>query len=261
MTASFHVTAFKMRKALALSLDDTKTAVNKLHEMLNVVAGMLIVVACLLILKVATTHFFIFFGSQVLLATFMFGNTCKTTFESIIFLFVLHPFDVGDRVEIDGVQLIVDEMSILKTAFLKSDNLKLYYPNNILSAKPIYNFYRSPDMEDTVDFCIHISTSGEKIVAMKERITRYVDNRSDHWHPAPLIVMRDIEDLNKLKFSIWVAHKMSFQDMPERWARRSLLLEEMIKTFRELDMEYWLLPLDVNVRSTSSTRMPSNWKT
>ncbi|KAL8529790.1 hypothetical protein ACS0TY_007013 [Phlomoides rotata] len=232
------ITAFKERKALALSLDGSKTAVNKLHKILNIVAGTLIVVACLVILKVATTHFFIFFGSQVLLATYMFGNTFKTTLESIIFLFVLHPFDVGDRVEIDGVELIVDEMSLLKTAFLKTDNLRLYYPNNILSTKPIYNFYRSPDMEETIDFCIHISTSGEKIAVMKERITRYVDNRSDHWHPAPLIVMKDIEDLNKLKFSIWITHKTSFQDMPERWTRRSLLLEEMIKIFRELNMEY-----------------------
>ena len=36
----------------------------------------------------------------------MFGNTCKTTFEAIIFLFVMHPFDVGDRCEVDEVQVI-----------------------------------------------------------------------------------------------------------------------------------------------------------
>lgn len=35
----------------------------------------------------------------------MFGNTCKTAFEAIIFVFVVHPFDVGDRCLIDGVQV------------------------------------------------------------------------------------------------------------------------------------------------------------
>lgn len=91
---------------------------------------------------------------------------------------------------------------------------------------------------------------------------RYVDNRSDHWYPAPLIVMRDMEDMNRLKFSVWLSHKMNFQDMGERWTRRSLLVEEMVKIFRELDIEYRLLPLDVNVRNMppiSSSRVPSNW--
>ncbi|KAL0325942.1 UNVERIFIED_CONTAM: Mechanosensitive ion channel protein 8 [Sesamum radiatum] len=256
------VNAFRERRALALSLNDTKTAVNKLHQMLNVLVGVLIIVIWLLILKVATTHFFIFLSSQLLLVVFMFGNTCKTTFEAIIFLFVMHPFDVGDRVEVDGVQMVVEEMNILTTVFLKFDNHKIYYPNSVLSTKPIHNYYRSPDMGDAIDFCVHISTPIEKIATMKERITKYVDNRSDHWYPAPAIVMRDVEDMNRLKFSVWLSHKMNHQDMGERWARRALLVEEMVKTFRELDIEYRMLPLDVNVRNMppiSSSRLPSNW--
>ncbi|KAL8514870.1 hypothetical protein ACS0TY_013815 [Phlomoides rotata] len=256
------VTAFRERRALALSLNDTKTAVNKLHHMLNALVGVLIVVIWLLILKVATTHFLVFLSSQALLVVFMFGNTCKTTFEAIIFLFVMHPYDVGDRVEVDGVQMIVEEMNILTTVFLKFDNHKIYYPNSVLCTKPIHNYYRSPDMGDSIDFCIHISTPGEKIAAMKERITRYVDNKSEHWYPAPMIVMRDVEDLNRLKFSIWLSQRMNFQDMGERWTRRALLVEEMVKIFRELDIEYRMLPLDVNVRNMppiSSSRVPSNW--
>ncbi|KAK6118841.1 hypothetical protein DH2020_047408 [Rehmannia glutinosa] len=208
------VNAFRERRALALSLNDTKTAVNKLHQMLDALVAVLIIVIWLLILKVATTHFFIFLSSQLLLVVFMFGNTCKTTFEAIIFLFVMHPFDVGDRVEVDGVQMVVEEMNILTTVFLKFDNHKIYYPNSVLSTKPIHNYYRSPEMGDAIDFCIHISTPFEKIALMKERITR-----------------------------------MNHQDMGERWARRALLVEEMVKTFRDLDIEYRLLPMDVNVRN------------
>ncbi|KZV33177.1 mechanosensitive ion channel protein 8-like [Dorcoceras hygrometricum] len=256
------VNAFRERRALALSLNDTKTAVNKLHQMMNVLVGVIIVVIWLLILKVATTHFFIFLSSQLLLVVFMFGNTCKTTFEAIIFLFVMHPFDVGDRVEVDGVQMIVEEMNILTTVFLRYDSLKIYYPNSVLSTKPINNYYRSPDMGDSIDFCIHISTPVEKIAIMKERIIRYIENKSDHWNPAPFVVMRDIEDMNRLKWSVWPSHKMNHQDMGERWARRALLVEEMVKIFRELDIEFRLLPVDVNVRHMpplSSARLPSNW--
>ena len=47
----------------------------------------------------------LFLSSQLLLVVFMFGNTAKTVFEAIIFVFVMHPFDVGDRCVIDGVQV------------------------------------------------------------------------------------------------------------------------------------------------------------
>ncbi|KAL8135724.1 hypothetical protein AgCh_010380 [Apium graveolens] len=218
------VNAFRERRALALSLNDTKTA--------------------------------------LLLVVFVFGNTCKTTFEAIIFLFVMHPFDVGDRCEVDGVQMVVEEMNILTTIFLRYDNQKIIYPNSVLATKFISNFYRSPDMGDAIDFCIHISTSAEKIATMKERITRFIENKSEHWYPAPLIVLRDLDDMNRLKISIWLSHRMNFQDMGERWVRRALLVEEIIKVCRELDIEYRMLPVDVNVRNmpaVTSTRVPSNW--
>lgn len=51
--------------------------------------------------------------SQVLVMIFIFGNTLKTTFEAIIFLFVMHPFDVGDRCLIDGVQVPTKNSKLL----------------------------------------------------------------------------------------------------------------------------------------------------
>lgn len=85
---------------------------------------------------------------------------------------------------------------------------------------------------------------------------------SDHWYPAPMIVLRDIEDMNRLKISLWLSHRINFQDMGERWVRRALVVEEMIKTFKELEIEFRMLPLDVNVRNMPamvSNRLPSNW--
>lgn len=76
--------------------------------MINAIVGIVIVVISLVILGIAKSKFFVLLGSQVLVVSFVFGNTAKTLFESIIFLFVIHPFDVGDRCEIDGVQVHID---------------------------------------------------------------------------------------------------------------------------------------------------------
>ncbi|KAK7280609.1 hypothetical protein RJT34_25674 [Clitoria ternatea] len=255
------VNAFRERRALALTLNDTKTAVNKLHRMLNFLVAIIILIVWLLILEIATTKFLLFVSSQLVLVAFIFGNTCKTIFEAIIFLFVMHPFDVGDRCDIDGVQMIVEEMNILTTIFLGFDNKKIMVPNSVLATKAINNYYRSPDMGDILEFHIHIATPVEKIALIKQRINSYFDSKKEHWYPSPFIVFKDHDILNSVKMAIWPTHRMNFQNMGERYIRRSLLIEEMIKIFRELDINYRLLPLDVNVRAlpTSSERVPPSW--
>lgn len=74
--------------------------------------------------------------------------------------------------------MVVEEMNILTTVFLRYDNQKIVYPNSTLSTKAIGNYYRSPDMGDGVEFCIHVSTPAEKIATMKHRITRQVIAKS-----------------------------------------------------------------------------------
>lgn len=100
------VDSFRERRALALTLNDTKTAVKKLHSVVNIIVGTIIVIVWLVILQIATSQFLLFVSSQLVLVAFVFGNTCKTVFEALIFLFIIHPFDVGDRCEVDGVQVI-----------------------------------------------------------------------------------------------------------------------------------------------------------
>lgn len=70
--------------------------------------------------------------------------------------------------------MVVEEMNILTTVFLRFDNQKVVYPNSLLWTKSIGNYYRSPDMGDGIEFSIHITTPAEKIMLIKQRITRYI---------------------------------------------------------------------------------------
>ena len=72
--------------------------------------------------------------------------------------------------------MVVEEMNILTTIFLRYDNEKIFYPNSVLATKPISNFYRSPEMSDTVEFAIDVSTSAASIVALKATIKGYVNS-------------------------------------------------------------------------------------
>lgn len=70
------------------------------------------------------------------------------------------------------VQMIVEEMNILTTVFLRYDNEKIQYPNSVLLTKPISNFNRSPPMCDKVEFAIDVLTSADTFMAMKEEIKK-----------------------------------------------------------------------------------------
>ncbi|CAL1390039.1 unnamed protein product [Linum trigynum] len=246
------VKVYNGRRALAHALNDTKTAVKQLNKL---VTGILIVVSIviwLLLMEIATTKVLVFLSSQLVLAAFMFGNTCKTIFEAIIFVFVMHPFDVGDRCVVDGVPLLVEEMNILSTVFLKLNNEKLFYPNSVLATKPISNYYRSPDMGDTVEFSIDFATTVEKIGLLKDRIKKYLEKNPQHWHPNHNIVVQEIQEVNKLKMALFCNHTMNFQEYPEKNKRRTELMMEIKKIFEELKIKYYLLPQHVHLSHAQS---------
>ncbi|XP_048491223.1 mechanosensitive ion channel protein 10 isoform X2 [Beta vulgaris subsp. vulgaris] len=214
------VNSYLERKSLAHSLNDTKTAVEELNRLLLVV--------------------------------FMFGNSVKTVFEAIIFVFIMHPFDVGDRCVIDGVQMIVEEMNILTTIFLRYDNEKIIYPNSTLSTKPISNFYRSPEMGDSVEFAVDFSTTVDVIAALKTRIKSYLESKPEHWRPGHSVQLKEIVDMNKIKMTLYATHTINFQNIGEKGSRRSDLILELKKIFQELGIIYHLLPQEVHVKHVES---------
>ena len=81
-----------------------------------------------------------------------------------------------------------------------------------------------------------------------------------------LRVFKDMESLNSARIAVWPTHRMNHQDMGERWARKSQLVEEIAKICRVLDIKYRLYPLDINVKTMTSPtglpvsdRLPHHW--
>ncbi|KAL9447973.1 hypothetical protein AB3S75_015448 [Citrus x aurantiifolia] len=254
------VRAYFERKSLAHSLNDTKTAVQQLHKLASAVVIVVIIVVSLLVMELATTKVVFFVLTQLVLVGFMFQNTCKMVFESIVFIFVMHPFDIGDRCVIDGVQMVVEEMNILTTVFLRYDMEKIYYPNAVLLTKPISNFYRSPEMSDNVNFTIDMSTSMETIIALKKAIQVYVESKPNYWNPKHSVIVKEIAELNKLKMCLCVQHTINHQNYGERSIRISELILELKKIFENLGIKYHLLPQEIHITQLNldNWTMPSH---
>ncbi|KAH7365103.1 hypothetical protein KP509_18G009100 [Ceratopteris richardii] len=234
------VGAYKERRALALTLNDNKTVVAKLHKVLDTVLMLTLLIVFFLIFGVETSKLLVFFSSVFIPSVFVFGNSARTTFESLIFLFVTHPFDVGDRVVVEGQTMLVEEMNVLNTVFLGPTNEKIYFPNSLLSLKVISNYYRSPDQGDAVDFQVSMSTPLEKLGLLKERMQHYFDSLPQFYYPEFRIICDKIHDSNKMNLNIWLRHRLNYQDLGERFQRRSNLLMYLKEQLEDLEVGYHL---------------------
>lgn len=247
------IRAYYERKALAQSLNDTKTAVQQLHKIASSIVTVIIIVVLLLVMELATIKVILFVITQIVLVGVAFQGTCKTVLEAIIFVFVMHPFDIGDRCVIDDVHMTVEEMNILTTVFLRYDNEKIYYPNAVLLNKPISNFYRSPEMWDSIDFVVDVSTPMETIISLKKAIQTYIESKPKYWNPKHAVIAKEIENVDKLKLCLCVQHTINHQNYGERNNRITELLLELKKIFEVHGVKYNLLPQEVHITKMNST--------
>ena len=83
--------------------------------------------------------------------SWLIGGSLQEVLTSIIFLFVKHPFDVGDKVVLDKEMYTVKEIRLLSTIFLNSSSILVQAPNNMLNAlvrwnlsSPFLSFSQNP---------------------------------------------------------------------------------------------------------------------
>ncbi|KAI6679707.1 hypothetical protein NL676_033588 [Syzygium grande] len=236
------VDVYRERKSLTRALKDAKTAIEELNNLASAALLVVVIILWLLLTGLLTTQMLIFISSQLLLFVFIFGDSAKDLFRAIVFVFVMHPFDVSDHCVVDGDEMEVDEMNILTTVFLKNNGEKISYPNSVLASKPLSNFNRSPNMSESVEFMVDFSISVESLEALKDKIKTYLDSKPKHWHPDPSIVVKEIVDADHLKVALHVTHAMNFQHAKERTGRRSDLVLELKKILEQLRLKCRVLP-------------------
>ena len=79
------------------------------------------------------------------------------------------------------------------------------------------------------------------------QLRRYLERNYHYWHPNHNVVVKEIEDVNKIKMALFFNHTMNFQDYGEKSRRRTELVLEMKRIFEDLGISYDLLPQKVHL--------------
>ncbi|KAJ8662389.1 hypothetical protein O0I10_002083 [Lichtheimia ornata] len=231
---------YKERKALAQCVRDTSQALGKIDMLLLVFSIIITTFISLAIFNVDVWHSLLPLGSCLLALTFVFGDTCKNTFENVIFLFVTHPYDAGDYLLIDDTFLLVHNLGLMGTVFIRGDGQLLYAPTTVLRTKLIVNVRRSPDMGETIIINVDFRTPTERLNLLHSRLSEWVNNNSRDFAPGFDVRVTDIIDVNQIILSLWLPHKGNWQDLGKRFQRRTKFMIALKDILTELDIRYEL---------------------
>jgi small-conductance mechanosensitive channel len=241
------------RCGLAKSMQSIETALDKINLLLTAVFSFLLII-CFVLLFSDVGKLLQALASLFGAAAFIFSTTATHLFESVIFLLVIHPFDVGDRVYIPlsttgplsptgetGLDnLVVVEMHVLSTIFERWDGIRVYVQNHILATKPIFNIRRSGPIRDFLRLQVSFDTPLEKLNQLRRKLEGFVQREANDFNDFSLINVEYLENCNKLGLQIIIIHKTNWQDMELHLARRNKVLMFMRGALDELVISYSL---------------------
>ncbi|KAJ8292405.1 Mechanosensitive ion channel protein Msy1 [Rhodotorula toruloides] len=209
------------RLALGRSMRDIDSAVGRLD---NIIMSIWYVVAILIMVGLLDASFQTMIagaGTFILGLSWLIGTTAQEILASVIFLFIKHPYDVGDRVSIDAVDYIVLEMHLLSTVFKKIDGTVTQAPHSLLNTKFVMNYRRSNSISETFTFDVDFGTSFEKIEALRARMLEFLQQERRDFVPTIDITVQDFAAQGKLSLSAPINYKGNWQNGALKVQRRN----------------------------------------
>ncbi|EPZ33172.1 hypothetical protein ROZALSC1DRAFT_28481 [Rozella allomycis CSF55] len=242
------VAIYQERKRLARSMQDLGHCVGKLDNILLFIVFFIMVVVTFPIFEVNITAVLASFGTLLLGLTFVFGGTARNIFENIIFLFVIHPYDVGDRVHIEGQTMVVKEIGMMLTSFQLGDGQIVYIPHTKLVSVNIQNYRRSGNMSESVELFVSSSITAEKIAAIKQLCIKYLENSGRDIPEKISVSGFDIVDPTRIRIVLSVVHKFNFQDMGSKNERKEKFMTYLRKGLLDLGILYDAPPTNISCK-------------
>lgn len=173
------IDVYRERRNLTNTIVDAQGVVAKLESIMGGIMHFAMLFAYLAVFDVNVGTLWITLSSAILAFAFVFGNSIKLVYENVIFLFVVHPFDVGDYLRInhnDGTIYMIEEINLMSCTLIRWDGSSIMYPNSWLSTMPIWNVSRSRNREECHFYHVdHIHAAQPDVI---EIVKKYIDEET-----------------------------------------------------------------------------------
>ena len=168
---------------------------------------------------------------------FMFQQTIKAAFDSIVFVIVTHPFDAEDWVIIKDQYYQVENVGLWTTTFVTSDGKTVYMSNKSLVSLPIVNLRRSPTMSETISFSVVPSVEPEKFVELEARLRAWLKQHESEFTQSFQMRGFTITDKEHMRVELSLGHRANFNDMTRKDYRTRRFTLHLKECIQELGIE------------------------
>ncbi|EIN11813.1 hypothetical protein PUNSTDRAFT_61874 [Punctularia strigosozonata HHB-11173 SS5] len=195
------------------SMRDLDSAVGRLD---NILMSLYVIVAIMLIAIVLDTSLISLVtgaGTLIVALSWLVGDALSEVLSSIIFLFIKHPFDVGDviNLEEDEDTYTVKEIRLLSSILVNGNGALVQAPNVVLNGK----------MSETFTFDVSYDTTFEQIEDLRARMILFLQGERRDFHPAFDVQVVDIPDQEKMSLKVEIKYKSNWQQGALRAKRRN----------------------------------------
>ncbi|PFH51489.1 hypothetical protein AMATHDRAFT_142246 [Amanita thiersii Skay4041] len=203
------------------SMRDLDSAVGRLDNILMSVYTIIAIIIIAIALEAQFATLITGAGTLVLGLSWLIGGSLQEVLVSIIFLFVKHPYDVGDRVQINKEFYTVKEIRLLSTVFIDSNSAFVQAANSVLSTLWIQNIRRSPQMSETFTFDVAYATTFEDLEKLRDKMLEFVKSERRDFQPIFDVSVKDFPDQEKMTLMADIKYKSNWQQGALKVKRRN----------------------------------------
>ena len=233
------------RKAITASLKDLDSVVSKLDDVFVFIVVVITTLVFVSLISTPAQGVLTSAGSAVLALSWLFSATAQEFLQSCIFVFVKHPFDVGDRVTIygntgdsgKGDDYFVKEISLLFTEFKKMEGHVVQAPNSYLNTLFILNQRRSGGLAEAVPVTVKFGTTLEQIETLRDRLLEFVTSENREYQKNILTELRSVFEAYSITINVVFFYKSNWQNELLRLQRRNKFICALMVTMQELGIE------------------------
>lgn len=263
------------RKSITASLKDLDSVVSKLDNVFMFFVFIVVLIVFLSLISTSTAGVLTTAASSILALSWLFSATAQEFLQSIIFVFVKHPFDVGDRVTIYGNagdaglgdDYFVKEITLLYTEFKKMQGHVVQAPNSYLNGLFILNQRRSGALAEAVPIVIKYGTTIDQLDALRQRLLEFVRSEKRDFQSNILTELRAVTENFSLTLNVVFFYKSNWQNEGLRLQRRNKFICMLMIALQEIGIEgprmnlqgaKFDIPFHVNNNYQSTTAIPRN---
>lgn len=248
----FIANTFIQRQNLLSAMGRGDNIIKKLERIIEAAFSIFLIAILFTIYELPTSSLATL-GTFFIGLSFVFGASASNLFQSILFIFVTHPYDVGDQVyisarnqplsstiiDVDLNKIIVFDIGLLSTTFLQPTGRLLYIANHILAIMDIENVRRSIQQSELVFLELPIFTPMDSVLALKQLVEQYIQKESRDFSSIPDLFTIRLIDPKKFQLVVRLQYSKRMQNngLDLRWQKRTQFHEFLVDCCRKLSIE------------------------